>query len=158
MKREDVKAIFPDATDEQLDKIMGINGADINKAKGDLDKVKTELEKAKTDLAEAKKGGGEELTKAQTEIGKLQKELGDLKTANAVRDIRAKVAKDKGISDPSLLTADTEEGCTEQADKLLAFAKAQNPTGYPSIPDGGSVGTGTSSSRQKFADWAKDQI
>ena len=53
MKREEVKAIFPDATDEQLDKIMGINGADINKAKGDLDKIKTELEKAKTDLAAA---------------------------------------------------------------------------------------------------------
>ena len=95
MQRKDITDLFPDATKEQIDKLMGINGEDINKAKGDLDGIKAQLKKAQDDLTAAKTGGGEELQKAQAEIGKLQKELGDLKTANTVRDIRAKVAKEK---------------------------------------------------------------
>ena len=155
MKREDITAVFPDATKEQIDKLMGINGEDINKAKGDLDGIKAQLKKAQDDLAEAKKGGGEELTKAQTEIGKLQKELGDLKTANAVRETREKVAKEKGIP-PELLTGDTEEACAAQADSILAFAK---PGAYPNLPNpgeqGGSSGTST---RDQFAKWSEQFI
>lgn len=157
MKREDVKAIFPDATDEQLDKIMAKNGDDINKAKGDAKKLEADLEKAKSDLAAAKAGGGEELQKANDTIGALQKELGDLKTANKVRDIRIKIGKEKNI-DPELLNADTEEACSAQADKILAFMKSQKQTGYPGIPDGGSTGTSNSSTRQKFADLMKDYL
>ena len=155
MKREDVKAIFPDATDEQLNKIMSKNGEDINKAKGDLDTVKAQLAKAKTDLAAATQG--DKLQEAQDQAAAYKAELDSLKLANSLRELREKVAKDKGIP-AALLTADTEEGCAAQADSILAFSKAQNPTGYPTIPDGGSVGTGQSSSRQKFAEWAKDQI
>ena len=33
MKREEIKAIFADATDEQLDKVMSIKGADVEKYK-----------------------------------------------------------------------------------------------------------------------------
>lgn len=157
MKREDVKAIFPDATDEQLDKIMAKNGDDINKAKGDVKKLESDLEKAKNDLAAARAGGGEELQKANDTIGALQKELGDLKTANKVRDIREKVAKEKGIK-PELLNGDTEEACAQQADNILAFVKSQKQTGYPGIPDGGSAGTSNSSTRQKFADMMKDYL
>ena len=156
MKREEVKAIFPDATDEQLNKIMGINGSDIEKAKADTETLKGQLKEAQTALAEAKKGGGEELTKAQTEIGKLQKELGDLKTANAVRETREKVAKEKGIP-PELLTGDTEEACAAQADSILAFAK---PGAYPVLPNPGeSHGTPNQpSTDQQFAEWAQAQF
>ena len=42
MKREDVKAIFAEATDEQLDKIMHLHGSDVEKVKGKV----TELESA----------------------------------------------------------------------------------------------------------------
>ena len=155
MKREEVKAIFPDATDEQLDKIMAKNGEDINKAKGDLDKIKGELDKAKTDLAAANQGDA--LKEAQEQAEKYKNELDGLKLANSLREMREKVAKEKNIP-AALLTADTEEGCTAQAESILAFSKSQNPTGYPKIPDGGSVGAGTSSTRQKFAEWAKDQL
>lgn len=62
MKREEIKAIFADATDEQIDKIMNINGADVEKFKTKvtnlendakankeaMDKLSTELEALKT--------------------------------------------------------------------------------------------------------------
>ena len=46
MKREDIKKIFPDATEEQLKGLLDINTADIGKAKGELEAVKADLEKA----------------------------------------------------------------------------------------------------------------
>lgn len=52
MKREDIKKIFPDATEEQLKGLLDINTADIGKAKGELEAVKAELEKANGTLRE----------------------------------------------------------------------------------------------------------
>lgn len=52
MKREDIKKIFPDATEEQLKGLLDINTADIGKAKGEFEAVKTELEKANGTLKE----------------------------------------------------------------------------------------------------------
>jgi hypothetical protein len=47
MKREEIKAIFADATDEQLDKIMSINGADVEKVKAKLTATEAELKEKK---------------------------------------------------------------------------------------------------------------
>lgn len=52
MKREDIKKIFPDATEEQLKGLLDINTADIGKAKGELETVKADLEKANGTLKE----------------------------------------------------------------------------------------------------------
>ena len=52
MKREDIKKIFPDATEEQLKGLLDINTADIGKAKGGLEAVKVDLEKANGTLKE----------------------------------------------------------------------------------------------------------
>lgn len=52
MKREDIKKIFPDATEEQLKGLLDINTADIGKAKGEFEAVKTDLEKANGTLKE----------------------------------------------------------------------------------------------------------
>ncbi|MBE5723545.1 MAG: hypothetical protein EGR31_09045 [Clostridium sp.] len=52
MKREDIKKIFPDATEEQLKGLLDINTADIGKAKGEIEAVKTDLEKANGTLKE----------------------------------------------------------------------------------------------------------
>lgn len=61
MKREEIKSIFPDATDEQLKAIMDLNGGEVEKNK----KLEAEL-KAKNEQFEA-----------------LNKEFEALKTANA---------------------------------------------------------------------------
>jgi len=52
MKREDIKKIFPDATEEQLKGLLDINTADIGKAKGELEAVKADLEKTNGTLKE----------------------------------------------------------------------------------------------------------
>ena len=54
MKREELKNIIPDITDEQMGKILDINSADIGKAKGDYDKVKADLDKANGKIGENK--------------------------------------------------------------------------------------------------------
>lgn len=50
MKREEIKAIFPDATDEQLKSVMDLNGADVEKAKSKVTALETELKDKKADF------------------------------------------------------------------------------------------------------------
>jgi hypothetical protein len=47
MKREEIKKIFPEATDEQLNSIMEINGADVEKVKAKLTATEAELKEKK---------------------------------------------------------------------------------------------------------------
>ena len=54
--------------------------------------------------------------------------------ANAQRDMRARVAAATGVP-VELLTGDTEEACTAQAQAALKFAKPVNS--YPDVRDGG---------------------
>ena len=50
MKREEIKAIFADATDEQLKAIMDLNGADIEKAKSKVTTLETQLKDKQADF------------------------------------------------------------------------------------------------------------
>ena len=65
MKRDEIKSIFPDATDEQLKAVMDLNGADVEKVKAKVTALETEVK----DKKEAN--------------DKLNKEFEALKTANA---------------------------------------------------------------------------
>ena len=70
-------------------------------------------------------------------------------------ELREKVSKDTGVP-ASLLTAETEEACKDQAEAIKANA---NPKGYPSFRDGGEVQpSGTSATRDKFADWFNETM
>ena len=159
MKREQITEIFPEATKEQIDKLMGINGTDINSAKGDLDGLKGQLATAQAELQKLKEssdGPKDALKEASAAIKALQTELDTMKKAEALRTMREKVSTDKKIP-ASLLTGETEEACSAQADAILAFAKTT--PGYPHLPDGGEPGgTPKPAVRDKFADWAKDNL
>ena len=52
MKREELKAIVEGITDEQLQKILDINNADVEKTKG---KMQPEIDGLKQQVAESKK-------------------------------------------------------------------------------------------------------
>lgn len=154
MKRDDITALFPDATKEQIDKLMAINGADINAAKGDLEAVKNQLVTAQGEIETLKNSGvnTDELTAAKERAESLQKEIDGMKQTEAVRLVREKVAKEKGVP-AELLTGATEDECASMADSILAFAK---PT-YPRVKDGGEVTTNQKrTTRDQFAEWAKD--
>lgn len=64
-------------------------------------------------------------------------QLDALNSANARRDMIARVAAATGCP-AELLTGDTEEACTAQAQAITAFAKTQQPAGYPNVKDGGT--------------------
>ena len=155
MKRDDITALFPDATAEQIDKLMSINGSDINKAKGDLENIKSQLATALADNEQLKNNTNtDELVKAKQLASDLQKELDGMKAAESLRVMREKVAAEKKVP-VSLLTGETEEDCASQADSILAFAK---PT-YPRVADGGEVNINTkSATRDQFAEWAKENL
>lgn len=150
MKRTDITELFPDAPKETVDKIMSLNGADINAAKAEMDTLRQQLADAQSYAT-----AGEELQKAQQQIELLSKELAGMKNAETIRLTREKVAGEKKIP-AHLLTGETEEACAEQADAILAFAQ---PSGYPQFRDGGEPQkTVKLTTRDKFADWAKENL
>ena len=135
MKREELKQIA-ELTDEQLDKIMAINGADVEKAKSKDTALETELKEKKADF------------------DKLNTEFEALKTANASgEDWKAKfealqaenVAKEKQAEADRILAeknADIEKRFAEcvgdkkfshdaiKADYLKKFADALESEEY----------------------------
>lgn len=135
--QEDVNKIVEDRLQRERQKYAGM---------ADYDQLKEKAGKY-DELQEASKT---ELQKATDKVASLQKELDGIKHEASVRAIRSKVAEEKGVP-ASLLTADTEEACKEQADAILAFA---NPSGYPNVRDGGEVkATSKKSTSDLFGDW-----
>ena len=153
MKRADIIGLFPDATDEQIKALMDINGADINKAKQNVDDLQTKLTEAAATITELQKGVSG-LEEAQTKAKQFETELNELRTANAIREIREKVSKATGVP-AALLTATSEDDCTAQANSIMEFAK---PSAYPEVRDGGEVGgINKVSTRDQFAEWFNNQ-
>ena len=156
MKRTDITELFPEATAEQIDKLMDLNGQDINKAKGELEAIKGQLTAAQEEIGRIKtgadKGALEEIT---ARANALQAELDSMKRSEEIRVMCAKVSSEHNVP-ADLLTGETEEACAEQAKAILAFAK---PSGYPSVRDGGEIHTQPSTqARDKFAAWAKENL
>ena len=146
MKRTDITDLWPEAPKESIDKLMAINGADVNASKAEIEDLKQKLAAA---------ANSDELQKAQQQAAQLQQELDAMKAAETIRLTREKVAGEKKVP-AHLLTGETEEACAKQADEILAFAQ---PSGYPQIRDGGDPRNPPApTTRQKFADWAKDNL
>ncbi len=156
MKRTDITELFPDATKEQINKLLGINGADINSAKGELDTLKGQLTTTQAELQKLKENGGQPdvlLKEAKEAITKLQSELDGMKHQEALRTMREKVSGEKKIP-AALLTGETEEDCAKQAEAILAFTKINH---YPVLADAGEpIVTHKMTTREKFAQWLQD--
>lgn len=145
MKRTDITDLFPEAPKEAIDKLMDLNGADVNAAKSEIDSLRQQLAEAQNNQ------GGEELKKAQQQISQLQKELDGMKAAETIRLTREKVAGEKKVP-VHLLTGETEEACAKQADELLAYV--QSSKAYPTLPDGGEVHNPPKpTTKQQFKEW-----
>jgi hypothetical protein len=99
MKREEVKAIFPEATDEQLKQIMDLNGTDVEKAKSKATALEAELKDKKADF------------------DKLNTEFEELKKSNASgEDWKAKFE--------ALQADNLAKEKQAEADRILAEKKA----------------------------------
>lgn len=161
MKRSDISRIFPDATKEQIEELIGLNGVDINAAKRDVEDLRAQLTAAQNDLAKAAENSktaeaiSGELKLTKDRAAALEAELNSMKRSNEIRDLRASVSTSTGVP-VDLLTGETEEDCKAQADRILAFAK---PNGYPQLKDGGEPSrVSGAATRDKFAAWAQEVL
>ena len=110
-----------------------------------------ELKEKAARLDQIEEDAKSELQKAKEKAEKLQAEITAMKRTEEIRSIRDKVAQTTGVP-ASLLTGDTEEACTEQANGILSF---KSPAGYPTIKDGGEIlASGKIDARSQFSDWA----
>lgn len=134
-------------TQAEVDAIVGDRLKRDRQKYADYDTLKEKADKFDA-MEEANKS---ELQKAIERGDALQVELDKLKGANAVREMRNKVAEETGVP-AHLLTGKTEDECREQAQAIVEYAK---PSSYPAIKDGGEVRhTGKATTRQQFAEWA----
>lgn len=157
MKREDITNLFPEATAEQVNTLMGIHGNDINNAKKGFEELRKSLEEAQGQL-EQNGNNAEELAKAIERANGLQTELDAMKAADAIRATREKVSKETGVP-AHLLTKESEEELAEQAKAILAFAQPSPPTGYPQIRDHGEiVNTSGGKTRDQFKEWFESNL
>lgn len=148
MKREDITGLFPEATKEQVDRILNLNGEDIEHARTNAGDLQNQLDAANTELAALRAGAGE-----LERLKGVEAELTQLREANALREMREKVSKATGVP-VNLLTGDTEEDCTAWAESLKEYAK---PSVYPNVPNGGDPGGagGTRTTAEQFAEWSE---
>lgn len=137
-------------TQADLDRIVKDRLTREREKYGDYDALKAKADKF-DEIEEASKT---ELQKATEKAKALQDELDAFKKAESLRTMREKVAHDTGVP-ASLLTAESEDACKEQAKQILEFSR---PSGYPQVKDGGEVRTsGKKSTRDSFAEWFNNQ-
>ena len=114
-----------------------------------------ELKEKAARLDQIEEDAKSELQKAQEKAEKLQAEISAYKHDAEIRSIRDKVAQSTGVP-VGLLSGETEEACTEQANAILSF-KADAP--YPTIKDGGEAQVSTKlDARSAFKEWASKTI
>jgi DNA repair exonuclease SbcCD ATPase subunit len=154
MKRADITALFPEATDEQVNALMKIHGDDVNAVKKASEELQTSLAEAQKALAEAQKDtSAKDLEKAQAKLKELQAEIEQRNAADALREVREAVATEAGIP-VNLLTGTTKEECETQAKSIMEFAGAVKQS-YPTVHDAGEAHVDVKpSTRQQFAEWA----
>lgn len=110
-----------------------------------------ELKQKAAKFDEIEESNKTELQKAQEKAAELEAKLTAFEQEKTTREMREKVAQEKGIP-ADLLTGNSEEDCNAQADKILEFAKSN---GYPMIKDAGEPKTtGKSTTKQQFKEWA----
>ena len=138
-------------TQEEVNSFLAKDRKQMEERYSDYDELK---EKAAR-LDQIEEDAKSELQKAQEKAEKLQAELSAMKHTEEIRSIRDKVAQSTGVP-AALLSGETEEACTEQANAILSF-KSEVP--YPTIKDGGEVQLNTKvDARTAFKEWASKAI
>lgn len=111
-----------------------------------------ELKEKAAKYDELEEANKTELQKAQEKAAELENKLKSMEQAQSIREMRNKVAQEKGVP-VELLEGETEEACQAQADRILKFAAGN---GYPAVRDAGEPTKMTKTSpREQFDEWAK---
>lgn len=136
MTREDVKKIFPDATDEQITSFLNQSNSDVAKEKAKAQKVKEQAEKAdalEKELEELKQQNMTDAEKAELERQKEkaanEKRISDLESALATSQREALTGKITSIFASAGMKGDAYAGAIKafsNMDAEYALKEAQN--------------------------------
>lgn len=136
MTREDVKKIFPEATDEQITSFLNQSNSDVAREKAKAQKMKEDAEKAKAleeELEELKKQNMSEAEKAELERQKEkaanEKRISDLESALATSQKEALTGKITSIFAAAGMKGDAYAGAIKafsNMDAEDALKEAQN--------------------------------
>lgn len=136
MTREDVKKIFPEATDEQITSFLNQSNSDVAKEKAKNQKLKEDAEKAKaleTELEELKQQNMTDAEKAELERQKEkaanEKRISDLESALAASQRDALTGKITSIFASAGMKGDAYAGAIKafsNMDAEDALKEAQN--------------------------------
>ena len=136
MTREDVKKIFPDATDEQITSFLNQSNSDVAKEKAKAQKVKEQAEKAdalEKELEELKQQNMTDAEKAELERQKKkaanEKRISDLESALATSQREALTGKITSIFASAGMKGDAYAGAIKafsNMDAEDALKEAQN--------------------------------
>lgn len=127
MTREDVKKIFPEATDEQITSFLNQSNSDVAREKAKAQKMKEDAEKAKAleeELEELKKQNMSEAEKAELERQKEkaanEKRISDLESALATSQREALVGKITSIFATAGMKGDAYTGAIKAFSNMKA--------------------------------------
>ena len=136
MTREDVKKIFPDATDEQITSFLNQSNSDVAKEKAKAQKVKEQAEKAdalEKELEELKQQNMTDAEKAELERQKEkaanEKRISDIESALATSQREALTGKITSIFASAGMKGDAYAGAIKafsNMDAEDALKEAQN--------------------------------
>lgn len=167
MKREEVKSIIPNITDEQLGQIMDLHGADIEHQKQQITTLTTERDAARTQLGEANKKlegydpdwktkAAEAENKAKAQVAELQSDFAAQSAASGVK-FSSESAKKAFLADLKAKKLPLQEGKLLGFDDYLADYKKNDPGAFvpekatPTITVGGK-GQAPVSNAQTYLD------
>ena len=166
MKREDVKAIIPGITEEQLQQLMDLHSDDIGTHKQSIDTLKAERDAARTQLADANKKlegyDPEWKTKAAQAQQQADKQVAELKAGYAA-DSAASGLKFTSDSAKKAFLSDLkaknlplqDDGTLLGFDDYVASYKKTDPGAF--APDGGLPRVSGSATGTPATPTAKDQ-
>lgn len=163
MTREQIKKLFPDATDEQITELLNTTNSEVAKERGKADKLKADNEalRARADEAaalaadlqakadEAEQGKLTEMEKLQKELEKANGQIADMQKAAFVRDQKSAAAlkfnvtaeqAEKIVKDDGTVDFDILGQIMSEKESAAALAKEQEIAANSSNPGGGSAG------------------
>lgn len=151
MTREDVKKLFPDATEEQITAIVNQNNSEVAREKNKAEKYKEkadEADKLQSQIDEINKANMTDIEKANAERDNALNSVKDLQTKLKTMEMRSKFAE-KGIvgEDADKLLESLNGGnfdfdvlgkIISDRESAAAIAKEKEIAGNAGNPNGGS--------------------
>ena len=152
MTREDVLKLFPEATDEQITKLLNQNNSEVATEKNKAKQYKAKADTAddlQKQLDEIQAGNLTDLEKANKALETANQQIADLQKNNAIRDQRESAMANFKITAEQAKTIVKDDGSLDYAElgKIMseketaaAQAKEQEIAKNQDIPGGGAGG------------------